>query len=144
MKEKDSIFLILAGLLLLSAGKKAKFRAPVKGRVSSPFGKRGSTFHNGIDIAVPVGTAVKAPAGGTVARIYTTSNGGKQMIVNHDNGFTSGYAHLDKFYFGAGAKVKKGTVIAKSGSTGNLTGAHLHFSWRKDGKYKNPSYYFSF
>jgi len=142
MKDGVTILAVLA--LLLLTGATGKRRAPVRGRISSKFGDRGGYFHNGIDIAVGVGTKVKVPMAGTVAKIYTTASGGKQMIVNHANGFTSGYAHLNKVYFGKGAKVKKGKVIALTGRTGNVTGAHLHFSWRKDGKYLDPKKHFKF
>jgi len=125
-------------------GKKSKYLAPVKGRISGKFGKRATTFHNGIDIAVPVGTKIKAPLDGEVLSIYTTDKGGRQMVIRHKGGFVSGYAHLSKFYFGKGAQVKRGKVIALSGKSGQVTGPHLHFSWRKDGVYKNPARFFKF
>jgi len=143
MKD-GTIIAALAALLLFTGATAKRFLSPVRGRISSKYGQRASGFHNGVDIAVPVGTKVKAPLAGTVARIYTTERGGKQMIIEHANGYRSGYAHLSKFYFGKGAKVGKGKVIAESGRTGNVTGAHLHFSWRKDGEYKNPAKYFRF
>jgi len=140
----DTTVIALLALLLFTGGKKRSFLTPVRGRISSKFGKRGDAFHNGIDIAVPRGTAVKAPADGTVLRIYTTVTGGRQMVVGHSNGYVSGYAHLSKRNFGKGAKVKRGTVIARSGDTGNVTGPHLHFSWRKNGTYKDPERFFRF
>lgn len=144
-QDTGTIVAIVAAFLLLGGlVKKALFISPVHGRVSSKYGPRGSTFHRGVDVAVPTGTKVKAPAAGTVARIYSTDTGGKQMIVRHANGFKSGYAHLSKFYFGKGAKVSKGRTIALTGNTGISSGPHLHFSWRKNDKYQNPQKYFSF
>ena len=134
----------LAFFLLTGFKTKTKFVTPVKGRISSRFGKRDDYFHKGVDIAVPVGTEIKSPLEGTVTRLFITSAGGKQMVIKHPDGFVSGYAHLSKFLFGAGAKVSKGRVIALSGRTGDVTGPHLHFAWQKNGEYKNPERFFDF
>ena len=142
---KDDVILIGLAALLLFAGAKGKgLLSPVRGRISSKFGHRETGFHNGVDIAVPEGTKVKTPLAGRVARIYVTEKGGKQMIIDHANGLRSGYAHLSKFYFGNGAKVTKGKVVALSGRTGIVTGPHLHFSWRKGDTYLNPAKHFRF
>lgn len=145
MKQTATVIAVAATLLLLTSFTgKAKLIAPVRGRISSKFGKRGTGWHNGIDIAVPVGTSIKSPASGEILKIWTSERGGKQMLVLHDNGFISGYAHLNKWLHGKGKRVKKGQVIAESGKTGVLTGAHLHFTWKLDGEYKNPARYFKF
>ena len=147
------IRLALLALYLYIASKKGKggkLLATLKGAISSVFGPRVSphtgqpSFHNGVDIAVPVGTPIIAPAAGTIKSIFTTATGGLQMIVTHDNGNESGYAHLSRVLFGPGVPVPAAKVIAESGASGNVTGPHLHFTWKKDGEYLNPQDYFTF
>jgi murein DD-endopeptidase MepM/ murein hydrolase activator NlpD len=107
---------------------------PAQGRISSRFGERvhpvtgATSFHNGIDIAVPIGTPIKAPADGKVVSIYTHDRGGKSLILEHANGWKTGYAHLNGYNVQVGDQVKQGDVIAYSGNTGIGTGAHLHFT----------------
>ena len=111
-----------------------KWEWPVEGRVSSKFGQRVhpitnvTSGHNGIDIAVPIGTPVLAPADGEVFSTYSTATGGLQMIVRHTNGMRTGYAHLRKYTADLGDKVYKGQQIAEVGNTGASTGPHLHFT----------------
>lgn len=107
---------------------------PVKGKITSKFGKRtapvagASTTHNGVDIAVPVGTRVVAPWDGTVLDTYSNSAGGNQMIVTHPNGYRTGYAHLSDYIKLKGQTVKAGEGICLSGNTGRTKGPHLHFT----------------
>ena len=107
---------------------------PVNGRVSSPFGDRihpvhGTTsYHNGIDIAAPIGTSVVAPMNGEVLSVYENEAGGKQLIIQHPNGYRSGYAHLNRVLVRVGEEVMRGEVIAEVGNTGTSTGPHLHFT----------------
>lgn len=98
-------------------------------------------FHQGLDLAVNLGTPVKAFADGVVDYIGENSIYGLYTQIKHDNGVTSFYAHCNALYVKKGQKVTKGDVIAQSGATGNVTGAHLHFELRKDGVLLNPSYY---
>ena len=86
--------------------------------------------HNGIDIRAAIGTEVLAPASGTVVNIYTNTQGGLQMLIKHDNGYTTGYAHLSKTLVAVNAKVKQGQTVALTGNTGTSTGPHLHFTLR--------------
>lgn len=124
---------------------------PVRGRITSPFGNRkhpvtgvSNSFHNGIDIAAASGTSVKAAASGTVTKRYYHENGGNSIVIAHDNGFTSGYAHLSSFSVKIGDRVKQGQEIGKSGATGRVTAAHLHFTLRNpSGDYVNPEKYLS-
>lgn len=97
-------------------------------RITSPFGQRGSEFHNGIDLAVPIGSQVKAAAPGIVLSTYSDTRGGNQMILLHDGGWKSGYAHLSAYKAREGEYVKRGAPIALSGATGAVTGPHLHFT----------------
>ena len=107
---------------------------PVKGKVSSKFGNRKhpisgiTTFHNGVDIAIPVGTVIISPYSGKVAQVNVSDLGGKQIIIKHDNGYKTGYAHLSSQLVVTGEKVKKGQKIALSGNTGQSTGPHLHLT----------------
>lgn len=117
---------------------------PVKGRITSRYGMRNGRLHNGTDIAVAVGTPVKSPWRGTVSETYTNSAGGKQVIINHPNGYRTGYAHLSEYRVSSGQKVRRGQVIALSGNTGGSTGPHLHFTLRKDGERIDPESIFNF
>lgn len=110
------------------------FNFPVQGSITSGYGQRANPltgkkdFHNGIDIAADIGTEVKAPASGTIAQIYTNDLGGLQMIVKHDNGYFTGYAHLSDTVKNVGDTVQAGDVIAHTGQSGEATGPHLHFT----------------
>ncbi|MGN6357620.1 MAG: M23 family metallopeptidase [Novosphingobium sp.] len=116
------------------------FNMPVAGgRVTSRFGQpRGSQLHNGVDIAVPVGTPVRAALGGEVLKVWTDERGGLSMRVRYDDGTTVGFAHLSDAPLAKGARVEAGTVVAKSGNSGRSTGPHLHYTMTKDGKRVNP------
>lgn len=124
---------------------------PLKGRVTSKFGKRtspasgASTNHNGVDISASIGTAIVSPLDGTVADINTHTTGGKQLIIKHTNGWRTGYAHLNAYAVQKGDKVKQGQIIAYSGNTGASTGPHLHFTLTNPlGVKVNPEEYFNF
>lgn len=124
---------------------------PVKGTITSRFGNRtsplagASTYHTGTDIAVPEGTKVRSPWSGKVTEVYSNASGGRQMVVKHNNGYTTGYAHLSEWKKQEGDRVMAGTVIALSGNTGNTTGPHLHFTLRdKQGKRIDPEKKFNF
>lgn len=117
------------------------FIMPTRGRISSPYGNRGSRMHLGIDIANRVGTDIYAADGGRV--VYTGYKGsyGYMIEIDHENGYTTRYAHLSKILVSSGTRVYKGQVIGKMGATGNSTGSHLHFEVLKNGVNKNPSSY---
>ena len=117
---------------------------PVKGRITSRYGMRNGKLHNGTDIGVAVGTPVKSPWRGTVYAIYTNSAGGRQIIIDHPNGYCTGYAHLSEYRVSEGQKVRRGQVIALSGNTGNSTGPHLHFTLRRNGNLIDPESKFNF
>ena len=117
------------------------------GRLSSGYGKRSrptkgaSTFHKGVDWAVPTGTAVYASCGGTVARAGWGSGYGYVVYINHEDGRQTRYGHLSKVLVKAGQTVKQGEKIALSGNTGVSTGSHLHFEILINGVQKNPLNY---
>ena len=124
------------------------FIKPISGgRLSSSFGKRSapkkgaSTYHKGIDWAVPTGTAVFASCGGTVAKAGWGSGYGYVVYINHEDGSQTRYGHLSKVLVKAGQTVKQGERIALSGNTGVSTGPHLHFEILINGTQVNPNNY---
>jgi murein DD-endopeptidase MepM/ murein hydrolase activator NlpD len=114
----------------LPKGDSADFRWPARGRVISGFG--GPSGNEGINIALPEGTPVKAAESGTVAYAGSEVKGyGNLVLIRHDNGFVSAYAHNGEISVKRGDRVRRGQVIAKSGQTGNVTSPQLHFEIRK-------------
>ena len=113
---------------------------PVSGRISSPVGLRHDPidgllrYHNGIDIAVPEGTPVRPVAPGTVYFSGTRNGYGNMVIINHDDGMITIYAHHSLNLVKEGERVGRETTIALSGSTGRTTGPHLHFEAWKNGE----------
>lgn len=121
-------------------------KKPVKGRITtSGFGDTISrtASHNGHDWAVNIGTKVRAAAEGVVELAYFSESYGYNILINHNNGFKTRYAHLSEVKVSKGEKVEQSQVIALSGSTGFSTGPHLHFEVVKDGKRVNPIEYVS-
>ena len=118
---------------------------PVSGRISSYFGGRyifGSySYHSGLDIAVSYGTTVKAADGGTVTFAGYKGSYGNLVIITHDNGTQTYYAHNSSLLVSAGQKVYQGQAVAKAGSTGRSTGVHCHFEVRVNGSAVNPLNY---
>ena len=117
----------------IPAGDNGMFRWPARGRVISSFGSKDvSGTNNGINISMPEGTPVKAAEAGTVAysgddvRKY-----GKLVLIKHENGYVSAYAHNGELDVKKGDSVKRGQMIAKSGATGDVTSPQLHFQLRK-------------
>ena len=110
--------------------------------------RRFGITHNAIDIAVPQGTSIKAPASGTVTKIKDGGSGLSYMIVNHDNGLATVYLHLSGFAVSPGAYVAQGQVIGYTGGTPGTpgagwltTGPHLHFEVWYDSQARNPLAY---
>jgi murein DD-endopeptidase MepM/ murein hydrolase activator NlpD len=125
----------------------APSRWPVNGRVTSGFGYRKSPFggsrefHNGIDIAAPTGTSVKAAGKGKVVFAGFRAGYGRTVIIDHGHGLKSVYAHNSFLAVKAGQWVETNQVIARVGSTGRSTGPHLHFTVELNGKAVNPYNY---
>ena len=111
----------------------AGFRWPVRGRVIAGFGPKPTGQQNdGINIAVPEGTPVKASDDGVVAYSGNELKGyGNLVLVRHSNGHVTAYAHASELLVKRGESVKRGQVIAKSGQTGNVSSPQLHFEIRK-------------
>ena len=127
-----------------------KFTSPVplnKARESSSFGNRyhpidhREKFHAGVDLAVPIGTAVKAADGGIVSFVGTRGGYGNFIEIDHGNGTKTRYGHLSQLNVRAGQAVQQGQGIALSGSTGHSTGPHLHFEIRKNNQPVDPANY---
>lgn len=115
-----------------------RFIWPTKGVVTSRFGPRNNSFHDGIDIAAPVGTPIVAVAPGEVIYSGVLRGYGKVIIVRHGNGYASVYAHNSAHYVKQGQLVKQGQRIAAVGKTGRATGPNLHFEIRRHNKAQNP------
>lgn len=111
---------------------------PVQGTVSSEFGLRSGRMHEGIDIAAPHGTPVRAVAAGTVSYADWAGSYGLLVKIDHGGGIETRYAHNSRLAVKPGDKVKAGQIIAQVGSTGRSTGPHLHFEVRVNGEAVDP------
>jgi murein DD-endopeptidase MepM/ murein hydrolase activator NlpD len=104
---------------------------------SDPF--RGTAaFHPGVDIPCSTGTAVYATADGVIDKAERSGGYGNMVEIDHGRGIQTRFGHLSKILVTAGQKVKRGQLIALSGSTGRSTGPHLHYEVRIDGRAVNP------
>ncbi|HZK19719.1 MAG TPA: M23 family metallopeptidase [Treponemataceae bacterium] len=123
------------------------FSLPVKAnyRITSPYGYRADpftgvrSFHTGIDMAAPTGTAIRAAMSGTVVASSYSSLYGNYVILRHLNGYQTLYAHLSSNNVRVGQSIQQGQRLGGLGSTGYSTGPHLHFSVYKNGKLVNPT-----
>jgi len=111
---------------------------PLSGRITSRFGLRWGRMHNGVDIAVPIGTPVKAAADGCVIFAGWRSGYGRLVILDHGAGVHTYYGHNSSFAADIGDAVARGDRIALSGNSGVSTGPHLHFEVRVNGRARNP------
>jgi murein DD-endopeptidase MepM/ murein hydrolase activator NlpD len=123
-----------------SAADKADFRWPARGRVIQGFSGKGG--NEGINIAVPEGTPVKAAEGGTVAYAGNELKGyGNLVLIRHPNGYVSAYAHNGALNVKRGDTIKRGQVVATAGQTGNVSSPQLHFELRKGSTPVDPTPY---
>ena len=108
------------------------FILPVESYVlSSGFGPRWGTNHNGIDLAVPTGTSVHASADGVVIQSGWNGGYGISVYIDHGNGVITRYGHMSETLVSVGQEVSQGDLIGLSGSTGDSTGPHVHFEMRE-------------
>jgi murein DD-endopeptidase MepM/ murein hydrolase activator NlpD len=123
------------------AGGMPSFRWPVRGRIITGFGPKPNGLQNdGINLAVPEGTPVKAAEDGVVAYAGNELKGyGNLVLVRHSNGFVTAYAHASEIMVKRGDQIKRGQVIAKSGQTGNVSSPQLHFEIRKGSSPVDPT-----
>lgn len=116
----------------------SRFIWPLQGVVSSEYGRRWGTFHNGIDIRAPFGARIKAAKSGKVIYSGHEDGYGNVVILYHGRGLSTVYAHASKLIVRKGERVQKGKTIARVGSTGRSTGSHLHFEIRRFEEPQNP------
>jgi lipoprotein NlpD len=117
---------------------KSLFIWPVEGPVTSGFGPRNGSFHDGIDIAAAPGTAVQAAADGKVIFSDVLRGYGNVVIVRHTGGYLTVYAHNRVNLVKEGQAVRQGDGIAEVGQSGRASGASLHFEVRKDNLARDP------
>lgn len=116
----------------------------ISSKVTSKFGARAHPIrqirahHDGVDIAAPLGTEVRAISGGHVVFANQYGSYGKLVVIKHNEIFTSHYGHLGKILVVIGQTIFPGEVIGEIGKTGAVTGPHLHFEIRDKGTAVNP------
>jgi murein DD-endopeptidase MepM/ murein hydrolase activator NlpD len=119
---------------------------PVEGAplvISSGFGStrgrgKNSRFHKGIDLPAPRGAAVIAAAAGTVITVASEGAYGRYVVIDHESGYQTLYAHLLEFAVRPGDRVGAGQMIGRVGKTGNATGYHLHYEVHRNGQVVDP------
>ena len=111
---------------------------PVNGPVVSGFGPRWGSFHEGIDIAVPTGTSIRAAASGTVQIAGAAGGYGNYTCVDHGGGLSTCYAHQERILVSVGQQVAQAQVIGISDCTGHCLGPHVHFEVRVNGQAVDP------
>jgi murein DD-endopeptidase MepM/ murein hydrolase activator NlpD len=122
-------------------------RWPVRGAVNSEFGMRHSPwsedreFHSGLDIRAERGTAIYAPAAGTVVHAGPAQDYGTAIVLDHGQDIRSLYGHLSKLNVQPGQRVVRGTIIGYTGNTGRSSGPHLHYEIMVKGQAVNPRAY---
>jgi murein DD-endopeptidase MepM/ murein hydrolase activator NlpD len=122
------------------AAAKGRFIWPVRGRIVSGYGPKGEGLHNdGINIAAPRGSPVRAAGSGTVAYAGNELRGfGNLLLIRHAGGWVTAYAHNEKLLVQRGQKVRQGQAIARVGSTGSVTKPQLHFEIRRGRRAIDP------
>ena len=115
-----------------------QFQWPLLGRLTQGYWYG----HRAIDIAAPIGSALLAADGGFISFAGWTDVGyGYLVVIDHNNGFLTYYAHMSQIYVYEGQAVERGQVIGAVGNTGWSTGPHLHFEIRYQGAQQNPRAY---
>lgn len=120
-------------------------RWPVRGKIISGFGPKANGLKNeGINIAVPEGTSIRAADSGVVAYAGNELKGyGNLVLIRHENGYVTAYAHAKELFVKRGDTVKRGDVIAKAGQTGSVSSPQLHFEVRKGAVALDPMKFLS-
>ena len=117
---------------------------PAHGWLSSSVGRRtdpitgGDDFHHGLDISADAGSPIYSTADGTVTVARREGAYGNLVTIDHGYGLETRYGHMSKFDVKVGAKVKRGDIVGRVGSTGRATGPHLHYEVRVNGRLLNP------
>ena len=122
-------------------GDSVKLRWPASGRIIAGFGGRPDGTHNdGVNVAAPLGTDVHAAESGVVAYAGDELKGyGNLVLIRHDNGWVTAYAHADEIMVKRGDRIKRGQVIAKAGRTGQVDQPQVHFELRQGQKPVDPT-----
>jgi len=137
VEPKDHI--VLKGTKVIPSRGSGVFAWPAEGGyISSKMGYRWGRQHEGIDIARPTGFTIKAADNGIVVAAGSDGTYGNRVIIDHQNGYKTTYAHLSSISAKVGQVVPTGTKIGVMGSTGRSTGTHLHFEVEKNGLTINP------
>jgi murein DD-endopeptidase MepM/ murein hydrolase activator NlpD len=123
------------------SGRAAPLAWPLKGVLYGRYGVRAGRRHDGIDIAAPEGTTVSAAGEGTVLFAGEQTGYGSIVILKHEGGLVTLYAHNSRLLVEEGARVRRGEPIARVGQTGRTTGPHLHFEVRDGTRPRNPLLY---
>ncbi len=136
---------VVEGVLALATVLDLAWPVEADVRVSSGFGYRThpvlgtKRLHEGVDLATPIGTPVRAAGDGRISRARSDAVNGNHVIINHGHRVTSAYCHADKLHVKTGATVTRGDHILDSGNTGRSTGPHLHFGLRIGGRPVDPA-----
>lgn len=127
-------------LLLTDAQHHFAYPTPIEARATSHFGPRRRRFHYGVDLAQPTGKDIYAMFDGVVRISKYNKSYGNLVIIRHDNGLETYYAHMSVRYARVGKRVKAGEVIGLCGNTGRSYGSHLHLEIRYMGNAMNPEH----
>lgn len=127
---------------------RARWVQPVQGYgITTAYGVAGtmwsSGYHTGVDFSCPTGTPVRAVAAARVGSVGLAGAYGNRVVLIHSPGFETWYCHLSSIAVTKGQQVSAGTVIGRSGATGNVSGAHLHLEVRVNGVHRDPTPYLS-
>ncbi len=131
--KADKVSMGKAKAVWTEGGIDADFIAPVEGRLSSLFGLKRffndipKRPHNGLDIAAPTGTPIVAPASGKVINTGSYYFNGNTVFLDHGQGLLSAYLHMDAIHVKTGQQIKQGEPLGTVGTTGRVTGPHLHW-----------------
>ena len=135
----------VVGTKVISSRGTGSFAWPaVGGYISSKMGSRWGSTHRGIDIAQPSNYNIKASDNGVVTAAGWEGTYGQRVVINHNNGYETVYAHLSEIKVSVGQVVPQGSVIGIMGSTGRSTGTHLHFEVHKNGAIVDPLSYLNY
>lgn len=135
-------YVVVIGTKVIPSVGTGTFAWPANGGyISSQMGHRWGRYHYGIDIARPSNYTIKASDNGVVKTAGKHSTYGNYVVIDHNNGYESLYAHLSKIDVTVGQVVEQGSAIGVMGSTGRSTGTHLHFEIHKNGAEVNPLAY---
>lgn len=140
--EEPTSHIVIKGTKVIPSRGDGTFAWPaVGGYISSKQGQRWGKLHKGIDIARPSDRTIKAADNGRVIFAGRSGGYGNKVVIDHQNGYETVYAHLSSISVNVGQSVSQGMKIGVMGSTGNSTGVHLHFEIYKNGSLENPLKY---